>query len=443
MFSEELRLSSLQQSALSCLDIQSLTPMQEAMLFACREPGDVVLLSPTGSGKTVAYLLPLLEREPSDEVQTLVVVPSRELALQTVEVLKTMRVPHRAMAVYGGRPAMDEHRTLRGVLPTLVVGTPGRLVDHLQKGNIAADTVTTLVIDEFDKCLELGFHDEMRTLVELLPKVQRRRLLSATDAAELPEFTGLSRVVKLDYLTVPTSESDRVSTFVVHSPEKDKLQTLYRLLCTLGGEGCMVFCNYRESVERVGKYLGEQRVAHTVYHGGLEQEQRERALYRFRNGSGGVLVTTDLAARGLDIPEVRHIVHYHLPANEEACIHRVGRTARWDADGSTWFLLGPEETLPEYVTAEDSELPDKVGRPAQPEWETIYVGKGKKDKVNRVDIAGFFYKKGGLTKDDVGRIDVMDHYAFVAIRRSKVKSLLTLVVGEKIKGTKTIVQVAR
>ena len=496
MFSEELHLNDIQLKALTSLGIESLTPMQEASLFACREPQDVILLSPTGTGKTLAYLLPLLEQLAASEnpkaaseetagcVTSIIVVPSRELAQQIVSVFREMRTPWRAMAVYGGRPAMEEHRSMRGINPSVIVGTPGRLNDHLAKGNIDASTVTTLIIDEFDKCLELGFHDEMQTLIARLPNLQRRRLLSATDAADLPSFTGLQRLVKLNYLAsepLPTAHRQQapqqkteqtavplasdtaaegmsadtaasggekgtgvLQTYFVRSSDKDKLATLYRLLCSLNGEPAIVFLNYREAVERVGQYLREQRLTHTVYHGGLEQDLRERAIYRFRNGSANVLVSTDLASRGLDIPEVRHIIHYHLPANEEACIHRTGRTARWDADGNSWFLLGPDETLPSYVaTAAEQELPLRSVRPTLPEWETLYIGKGKKDKLSRADIAGFLYKKGNLSRDDIGRIDVQDHYSYVAVRRVKVRQLLTLVQGEKIKGVKTIIDIAR
>ena len=223
----------------------------------------------------------------------------------------------------------------------------------------------------------------------------------------------------------------------------------HRLLCSLDGTRTIVFCNYRDSVERVAAYLHEQHIVHAVYHGGLEQDQRQRALYRFRNGSVSILVSTDLASRGLDIPDVRHIVHYHLPLGEEASIHRTGRTARWDADGNTYYILGPGEPAPAYLAAGDAPapvtytLPDIPRRPAPPEWETLYIGKGKKDKLSKTDIAGFLYKKGHLTNVDVGRIDIQEHYSYVAVRRTRVRQLLALVSGEKIKGMKTIIDRAR
>ena len=429
------------------LKIQELTPMQEAAKEAYQSAKDLVLLSPTGSGKTLAFLLPLVQTLKADiqGVQALVLVPSRELALQIETVFKSMGTPFKAMSCYGGRPAMEEHRTIKGVQPSVVIGTPGRMNDHLSKQNIDAETVTTLVIDEFDKCLEFGFQEEMATVIGQLPRLKRRFLLSATDAEEIPQFTGLNKTIKLNFLNTEEQTVQRLHLYKVLSPGKDKLETLYKLLCTLGSGSTLVFCNHRESVERVGKYLQSKKFQCGIFHGGMEQDDRERALYKFRNGSCPVLVSTDLAARGLDIPSIDNVVHYHMPVNEEAFTHRNGRTARWEARGSSFLLLHAEERLPDYLPEELSvfELPEQTPKPAKPRWTTLYIGKGKKDKLNKVDIVGFLYKKGGLVGEDVGQVDVKEHYAFVAVRRGKVKQLLTLLRGEKIKGMKTLIEEAR
>lgn len=441
-----LQLNDYQRLALERMSIEHLTPMQEEALLTAREKRDMILLSPTGTGKTLAYLLPLIERMAQGVVgvQAMVIVPSRELALQIEGVLKTMNLPWKAMSVYGGRAAMDEHRTMRGVQPSIIIGTPGRLGDHLEKGNIVASSITTLVIDEFDKCLELGFQGEMQQVVEKLPAVRHRYLTSATDMDELPAFTGMQHAEKLNYLAAHDNE-DKVRTYIVHSESKDKLNTLYKLLCTLEEGQAIVFLNHREAVDRVAAYLREQKIFFEAYHGGMEQEVRERALYKFRCGSSNVLVSTDLAARGLDIPEVRHIIHYHLPSSQEGYIHRTGRTARWDAEGCSYLILHSEERMPEYLPegTADYPLPERVGRPSQPLWSTLYIGKGKKDKINKVDIAGFLYKKGGLTREDVGPIDVHDYYAYVSVSRSKVRQVLSLISGEKIKGMKTRIELAK
>ena len=413
------------QSALQNLKIESLNPMQEAALEQGTGRKDVILLSPTGSGKTLAYLLPLLlTLKPNDDsVQVLILVPSRELALQIDTVFRSMGTSWKTCCCYGGHPIAEEKKSIAGNHPAIILGTPGRITDHLSKGNFDPETIETLIIDEFDKSLEFGFHDEMAEIITQLPGLKKRMLLSATDAEEIPQFTGLNRTVKLDFLPEATEEQEnRLKLMKVLSPSKDKIDTLYNLLCSLGSSSSIVFCNHRDVVDRVHKLLEDKKLSAERFHGGMEQPDRERALYKFRNGSCHVLISTDLAARGLDIPEIEHIIHYHLPVNEEAFTHRNGRTARWDAT---------------------MELPENPSRPPRSVWTTIYIGKGKKEKLSRMDIAGFLYKKGNLTREDVGAIDVKEHYAFVAVRRAKVKQLLNLIQGEKIKGMKTIIEEAK
>ena len=410
---------------------------------------DVVVLSPTGSGKTLAYLLPVsqLVDADDDEPQAIVVTPGRELALQSATVLKNMGSGLRAMACYGGRAAMDEHRMMKQVRPQIIFGTPGRLNDHLDKGNFSPYHIKYLIIDEFDKCLEMGFQDEMSRLIKKLPSLRRHFLLSATEAEEIPRFVHMGRVDKIDYRMDEEQVPDRVHIYKVESPVKDKLESLGRLLRSLGETSTIVFLNYRDSVERTNNYLVEQGFSTSFFHGGLEQKEREASLYRFSNGSANILVSTDLASRGLDIPDIDNIIHYHIPESEDGYIHRVGRTARWEAQGRAFFLLGPEEHIPEYVDAEveDYEIPavEELPAPAKPKMATLYIGKGKKDKISKGDILGFLCKKGGLNSSEIGKIDVNDRYAYAAIARPKLKSVLNNVKGEKIKGVKTIVEEVR
>lgn len=428
------------------LKIDSLTAMQETAIEEFRKRNNVVLLSPTGSGKTLAYLIPLYYMlTEKKEVQAIVLVPSRELAMQIEQVFKFMGTGLNVLSCYGGRPAMDEHRMMLRVNPQVIISTPGRMNDHLSKANFDASTVTTLVIDEFDKCLELGFQDEMKTVISQLPALKRRYLLSATDAESIPEFVSDKDFLKLNFLSENEQIPDRIEVKYVKSPDKDKLQTLADLLCSLGTRNSLIFVNYRESVERIYQFLKRKKIACEMFHGGMEQRDRERALYKFSNESCNVFVSTDLAARGLDIPHIDYVIHYHLPLNEDAYIHRNGRTARWDAEGHAVFILGPEEKLPDYVqqSVDEFRLPATIPAPSEPLWTTLYIGKGKKDKINKIDIVGFLSKVGGLQKDEIGRIDVKDHYAFVAISRKRVKSTLKNVEGKKIKGIKTIVEETR
>jgi superfamily II DNA/RNA helicase len=438
------------QKILTKLRITELNEMQQHAAEAILgSDGDVVLLSPTGSGKTLAYLLPLVQLldGTSDTVQALVITPGRELALQSDNVLKSMGCGLRSTACYGGRAAMDEHKVLKEVKPQIVFGTPGRLNDHLDKENISRYGIRWLVIDEFDKCLEMGFQAEMQKLIKSLPGLQRRILLSATNAEEIPGFVNMSKKGTLiDFLPEEEQTSERVTLYEVRSAEKDKLGTLKQLLLSFGDESSIVFLNYRNAVERVSDYLKEEGFTISSFHGGLDQRQREDQLYRFSNGSANVLVATDLASRGLDIPNIQNIIHYHLPESEDGYIHRVGRTARWDATGHSFFILNSEEHIPTYVEGDVvpyAEAQTQQTEPALPKMTTLYIGKGKKDKISKGDIVGFLCKNGGLKADEIGRIDVKDRYAYVAIKREKLKQVLRQTQGEKIKGIRTVIEPVR
>lgn len=407
---------------------------------------DVVILSPTGTGKTLAYLLPLAERlDRSGDVQAVVLVPGRELAQQSLNVWKSLGTGLRAAACYGGRPAMDEHRELRRVLPQLVFATPGRLRDHLQKSNLSTHDISWLVIDEFDKCLEMGFSKEMEDIMAMMPQGVRHILLSATDMEQIPRFVNIHNVERINFLEGREEVEKRVSNFIVESPTKDKLQTLAQLLRYVGDESSIVFLNYRDAVERTVDFLVGQGFSVVGYHGGLEQREREESLYKFANHSVVTLVSTDLGSRGLDIPDVRNIIHYHLPEGQEEMIHRIGRTARWDAEGRTFFVLGPEEHVPDYFTGETERLvlPSELPAPAMPRMMTLYIGKGKKNKISKGDIVGFLCKNCGLSSADLGRIDVYERYAYVAVRREKAKNIVKLTKDAKIKGIHTKVEEVR
>jgi superfamily II DNA/RNA helicase len=432
---------------LHSLGIEHLNPMQEEMLAEVRRHDSLVLLSPTGSGKTLGYMLPVLEAmQPGLHPTVLVLVPSRELAIQTQGVATRLCRDAKAYACYGGRPAMDEHRAMRSLSPQLIIGTPGRILDHLQKGNFESQGIGTLVIDEFDKSLELGFRQQMADIMAMLPSVRKRILLSATDSPEIPSFVGAGKVHRMNYLAdTDTDYSDRISQYLLRSPEKDKLETLGRLLCSLGSTPSMVFLNYREAVDRVYQFLQKAGFCVSAFHGAMEQKDRERALFCFQSGCANVLVSTDLAARGLDIADVGNIIHYHLPMNSEAYIHRNGRTARWDRAGASYLILGPEENLDKLDCLTDiseMEVPSSYQVPSS-RWETLYIGRGKKDKVNKVDIVGFLCKTGGLEREQLGMVSVFPHWSFAAVDRTCIRSLMARIGGQKIKGQKTIIEPIR
>lgn len=440
------QLSNTLTATLAKLHINSLNPMQEAALNPSIAHKDIILLSPTGTGKTLAFLLPLSERLQADtnRLQALILAPSRELAMQIDTVFKAMSTPHRSVCCYGGHSVSEEKRNLQNVTPAVIIGTPGRIADHLRRGNISPTDIETLIIDEFDKSLELGFEEEMAEIISQLTKLTKRMLISATDMPQIPPFTGLTNPAKLNFLIAP-HEEHRLRLLKVLSPEKDKIDTLFALLCSLGTRQGIVFCNHRESVERVHKLLTDKGILCEMFHGGMEQPDRERALMKFRNGSSPTLISTDLGSRGLDIPEVAYIIHYHLPTTDEAFAHRNGRTTRWNTTGDSFLILHPTETIPAYLPEIENAppLPTHPTLPPKPAWVTLYIGKGKKDKLSKIDVVGFLSKKGMLARTDLGMVEIKEHQSFAAVKRAKVKQLLALVAGEKIKGLKTIIKEVR
>lgn len=431
---------------LSNLKIDALNEMQEASIAANKTNKDVILLSATGSGKTLGFLLPILEQieEGNKLTQALIIVPSRELAIQIEHVFKSMGTGLKITCCYGGHLRETEENNLIQP-PAVIVGTPGRLADHIRRGNITVDAIKMLVLDEFDKSLELGFQAEMSFIVESLKNLDKHILTSATEAVEVPDFVRMKGEIKLNFLTGEEEEMERLTTKTVLSDGRDKLETLFRLICMIGNRSTIVFCNHRESVERTSEFLEAKGIINEFYHGAMEQQERDSALCKFRNGTCNVLVTTDLASRGLDIPNIRNIIHYHLPHTEDIYTHRNGRTARMDATGTTIIILSPDETLPEYVSEEVEQitLPENAELPEKPKWTTLFIAAGKKDKVNKVDIVGFLGQKGQLKKEDIGLIEVKDFFSFVAVRKTKASDALALVKHEKIKGKKVRIDIAK
>ena len=426
------------------LQIKALNEMQLASIEANNNSDEVILLADTGSGKTLAFLIPianLLDRS-NPVTQALVVVSSRELALQIEQVFKKMGTGFKVTCCYGGHLRETEENNLKQA-PALIIGTPGRLADHIRRGNINTGTISTLVLDEFDKSLEQGFEAEMLFILSSLPALKKRILTSATEAVEVPDFVGLKNPEKLNFLT--GEQSPALAVQFVRCPDADKPTALFNLICALGNRSTIVFCNQREMVEQASYFLKDKGIVNVFYHGAMEQQERDVALCKFRNGTSSLLITTDLAARGLDIPHIRYIIHYQLPTSQESFIHRNGRTARMDASGTAILLLAPHETIPPYIEPEllEKVLPEQAELPAKPDWTTFYISAGKKDKVNKIDIVGFLSNKGRLKKEDIGLIEVKDFFSFVAVRKSKAGPTLQLIKEERIKNKKVKIEIAK
>jgi len=431
---------------LSKLNIKSLNEMQQAAIRTAEEKNDVILLSATGSGKTLAFLLPMLAtlKEDIKLVQALILVPSRELALQIESVLKQMQTGYKVLSCYGGHKREIEENSLVEP-PAIIIATAGRMADHIRRNNVDLKEIQYLILDEFDKSLELGFLEEMKFIIESLPAVKKRMLTSATFAESIPDFVKMNEPEMLNFLPEEAVSADILRIKTVLSPDKDKLETLLQLICYANNTSTIVFCNHRDAVERVSNFLSDQGLVNVFYHGGMEQRDREVALTKFRNTSSNVLVTTDLASRGLDIADIRNIVHYHLPHEEASFTHRNGRTARMGTTGNVYVIYSEDEKMPTYLTenAEEFIIPDRLPIPEKPKWSTLFIDAGKKDKINKIDIVGFLSQKGMLKKDEIGLIEVKDFMAFAAVRKSKVGNVLELIKNEKLKGKKIKIAVAK
>ena len=395
-----------------------------------------ILLAPTGSGKTVAFTIRLLRELTNSrgEIQAVVLAPARELVIQIADVIRPVAAGLKTVAFYGGHPMADEENSLK-VLPDIIVATPGRLLDHIRRSNLSVDGVGALVIDEYDKMLELGFHDEMKRIVKRMKHLRLTILTSATRLAEFPDFLDLKGATTMDFTS--RGPSGQLQTVRVTSPSKDKLDTLEALLKALPQGRALVFVNHREAAERVYSYLRENGLPAGLYHGGLEQHQRQQAVDLLNNGTTPILVSTDLGARGLDIDDVDYVIHYHTPLSPESWTHRNGRTARMGNSGTAYVILSDEENIPEYVHYDreyfpKGENPDGI----RSEVATLYINAGKKEKISRGDVAGYLMKGADLGKDEVGKIVVADHYAIAAVPRAKAGKILSLLADKKIKNTR-------
>lgn len=431
------------EKILEKLKITSLNEMQLETVAAAKKGSDLVLLAPTGSGKTLGFLLPVLNNLDATVkgVQALVLVPSRELALQIEMVFKQMGTGFKLNCCYGGHAVKTERNNFEQP-PAVLIGTPGRIAYHLRHENFDESTIATLVLDEFDKALEFGFQEDMSYIIRKLLSLKQRILTSATAMEEIPDFTGIQKPVHINFLQDVKVAPDLKLKKVLTTAE-DKLNTLLQLICKIGNQTTLIFCNHRETVDRISDLLIDQDLAHDIFHGGMEQDERERALLKFRNGSIQILITTDLASRGLDIPEVSCIIHYQLPYTEDAFLHRNGRTARMNAKGTAYLIIADDEKYP--FLKGDIEIESLKGVFALPKdsaWQTLYIAAGKKDKVNKIDIVGLLIKKGGLQKEDVGLIEVKDQASYVAVKRKLVGKVLSKLANERIKNKKVKIEVA-
>lgn len=423
-----------QENILDKLGIKALNPMQEKAFTAITNNTEVVLLSPTGTGKTLAFLLPIIPKLDLDcvEVQALIIVPSRELALQIEQVVRKMGTGFKTNALYGGRAGSEDKIDLKHK-PAILIGTPGRIADHLRKESFSTEFIKTLILDEFDKSLEIGFEAEMKAIVASLPKVRKKILTSATNKKELSAFLQLKKPVYINYLH---EENKLLAVKIIDSMANNKLDSLLETLSYIGNEAGIVFCNFKETIEEVSDYLNHKNISHGCFYGGLEQKDRELALVKFRNGTSQILIATDLAARGIDVPEVKFIIHFQLPKKEDEFTHRNGRTARMKADGTAYILKWRNEPMPDFVLNYEIEKIKPAPLPSPSKWKTLYITGGRRDKISKGDVAGLFLKQGELESFELGNIEIQQDCAFVAVQANKAIATIQKVNNSKLKNKK-------
>lgn len=423
-----------QKAILEKLGIENLNAMQKEAISSIEKYNSVVVLSPTGTGKTLAFLLPLLKNmnRAIHEVQALILVPSRELAIQIEQVAREMGSGFKVNAVYGGR-AFAKDKIELSQAPAILIGTPGRVGDHLRRQTFTIEHLRFLVLDEFDKSLETGFEAEMSEIIAALPNLEKRILTSATQNSNIPRFAGVKDPEYINYLD---ENESLLEIKTISSPHKDKLETLANLLENMDNRPGIIFCNYKESIEEVNAYLSSRGISLECFHGGMEQKDRERSLIKFRNGSSRLILATDLAARGIDVPEIEFIIHYQLPHSNQEFIHRNGRTARMNKQGTAYVLHWEKERLPEFIEKDErlsiSEMPSETTT----QWVTLFISGGRKDKISKGDIAGLFLKQGNLQKDELGNIELKHDCAFVAVPAAKADILTGLLNNSKLKKKK-------
>ena len=422
------------------LGIKTLKPMQ--LEIAASQSDLIRLAAPTGSGKTIAFVINLLKHiAPQGKgVQSVIIAPSRELVLQIAAVVKAAASGYKVVAFYGGHKMEDEKKSLNP-LPDIIVATPGRLLDHINRGFLSLASAKSLVLDEYDKCVELGFEADMKRIVRKMTSLRRIILTSATIASQLPEYLPQAGWQQLDFSNGLDVKIQKVH---VESPAPDKAQTLIDLLCAMPQKKSMIFVNHRESADRLYNFLKKAHIPAVLYHGGLEQHDRQMAVNLFENGTVNLLVATDLAARGLDIDGVDSVIHYHLPPTAENWVHRNGRTARNGAEGTVYIITSDADSIPEYVEWDrdyNPPLTDKCDLSSG--ISTIHFSAGRKEKISKGDIVGFLIANAGLQSDEIGKINVFDHEAIAAVPSSRLKEIISNVEGQKLKNKKIKITAVR
>ncbi|WP_411166343.1 ATP-independent RNA helicase DbpA [Aeromonas sp. DSM 116730] len=442
-----LNLSPALQENLTSLGYLQMTPIQAQSLPLVLEGKDLIAKAKTGSGKTAAFALGLLSRLNVNrvDVQALVLCPTRELADQVAQEIRRLAraLPNvKLVTLCGGTPTAPQSATL-SFGAHIAVGTPGRILKHLEQGTLELSSLETLVLDEADRMLDMGFGEDINRVISYAPERRQTLLFSAT----YPEgIAQMSRGVQRNPVEVSVEslhEGSAIEQKLYEVPAGQRLDALTWLLSHYQPSSCVVFCNTKRACNDVADHLAAKGFSALALNGDLEQRERDQVLVRFANGSATILVATDVAARGLDIKELGAVINYELTYDPEVHVHRIGRTGRAGQQGLALSLYQPNEAQRVNLIEEYQQAPmpledlDTIGRdikPIAPQMVTLSIDAGRKTKVRAGDILGALTGEGGIAGADVGKIQISEQYSYVAVKRQVASAALKRLQEGKIKG---------
>ena len=442
-----LNLSPALQENLTSLGYLQMTPIQAQSLPLVLEGKDLIAKAKTGSGKTAAFALGLLSRLNVNrvDVQALVLCPTRELADQVAQEIRRLAraLPNvKLVTLCGGTPTAPQSATL-SFGAHIAVGTPGRILKHLEQGTLELSSLETLVLDEADRMLDMGFGEDINKVISHAPARRQTLLFSAT----YPEgIAQMSRGVQRNPVEVSVEslhEGSAIEQKLYEVPAGQRLDALTWLLSHYQPSSCVVFCNTKRACNDVADHLAAKGFSALALNGDLEQRERDQVLVRFANGSATILVATDVAARGLDIKELGAVINYELTYDPEVHVHRIGRTGRAGQQGLALSLYQPNEAQRVNFIEEYQQAPmplgdlDTIGRdlkPMAPQMVTLSIDAGRKTKVRAGDILGALTGEGGIAGADVGKIQISEQYSYVAVKRQVASAALKRLQEGKIKG---------
>ncbi|MGB1103403.1 MAG: DEAD/DEAH box helicase [Crocinitomicaceae bacterium] len=410
------------------LKIGKLNTMQNDVLAAEGDYKTVIIESPTGTGKSLAFLLSILPLIDGDKqkLQALILVPTRELAVQIENIIKQCALGLKIHAFYGGYSGQEDQKRLKHT-PSILIGTPGRISALVDQGHVELHDLEAIVLDEYDKILELGFEQEMMSILDQLPDaIQRQVLTSATQLEKIPPYIDKGSLKVLRY----ESKVEKLVKYALLSTSRDKVAYLRKLILNSGDKRMIVFCSYKEDVDKICDRLQSGGIPAVPFHGDMEQKYREESLIQFRNGSSRIMVASDLAARGLDVPNLNLVIHYQLPLSEKSETHRNGRTARMKTDGAAVYIKDENEDIPEFIqdlefkpidTIENTPF-DKVMAPC--DLVTLHLNVGRNEKISKGDVLGFLTKVAGIPGKSVGMIHLSPRSTYVALKKKHAEDII-------------------